>query len=161
MAESTGFQHFTVVPADEEEIVIQAGARRAAAAVPAAEAAVEEVVRPATEVVAAAVAAEPVTVPAPAPAPSSEPGISPEDAKAEAQLAHLESSSGNFSRALHEAIAEERVGKPAREGWHETTLEDLESTPMSPMQKIILSVLLGFLVLFGLYCLLRFGLHLF
>ena len=139
MTESTGFQHITVVPADEE-IVIQAGARRAP------HVAVEAV-------------PEPVPVPAPIPAPA--PAVSAEDAKAEAQLAHLESSSGNFSRALHEAIAEERVGKSAKEAWRETTLEDLESTPMSPMQKIILAVLMGFLVLFGVYCLLRFGLHLF
>ena len=149
MAESTGFQHITVVPAEEEEIVIQAGARRAA------EAAVEV----AAPMAAPEPAPAPVTEPEPVPEPA--PFVSPEDAKAEAQLAHLESSSGNFSRALHEAIAEERVGKPAREGWRETTLEDLEATPMSPMQKIILSVLLGFLLLFGVYCLLKFGLHLF
>ena len=160
MAESTGFQHITVVPADEEEIVIQAGASRASRPAPAPVA--EPVAEPAPVAVPApepAPAPEPVAVAEPVSAPA--PEITPEDAKAEAQLAHLESSSGNFTRALHEAIAEERVGKPAREAYRETTLEDLQGTPMSPMQKIILFVLLGFLVVFGVYCLLRFGLHLF
>ena len=84
------------------------------------------------------------------------------DAKAEAQLAAAESGAHNLSWALHSAIAEERAANPRpREAYRETTLEDLESAPMSKMQKIILFVLLGMLVAFGVYCLLRFGLHLF
>ena len=151
MAE-TGFTHITVVPADEEEIVIHAGAKRAA-----------EDVAPVATVVSVAPAAadafeEVETAASVAPA-----YIDEADAKAEAQLAQLESSSGNFSRALHEAIAEERAHNPRapKERYHETTLEDLQSEPMARMQKIILLVLLGLMVVFGVYCALRFGAHLF
>ena len=85
------------------------------------------------------------------------------DAKAEAQLAAVESGAHNLSWALHSAIAEERVEnpRPNREAYRETTLEDLESAPMPRMQKIVLLVLLGILVAFGVYCALRFGAHLF
>ena len=144
MAESTGFQHITVVPADEE-IVIRAGARVAE----------DEPVIPTQEL--PAQEAEPI--PDAVAFEAAEPETSVEDARAEAQLAHLESSSGNFSRALHEAIAEERAGKPGREVYRETTLEDLEGTPMSGLQKIILFALAGILVLFGVYCALHFGAH--
>ena len=138
--ESTGFRHISVVPA-EDEIVIRAGV--------ADEPAYESEPEPAPE-----------PEPEPEPEPAYEPEPTPEDMKAEAQLAHLESSSGNFSRALHEAIAEERVGRPAKEAWRETTLEDLEGAPMSGLQKVILFALLGILVLFIVYCVLHFGAHL-
>ena len=144
--ETTGFRHINVVPADDE-IVIEAGARTQAA--PVAE-------------------PEPVTpVAEPAPEPFMEPAVAEAvtaealaDAKAEADLAAAESGLSNFSRALHSAIAEERVGKPAREVYRETTLEDLEGTPMSGLQKVVLFGLLGILVLFGVYCALHFGAHL-
>lgn len=154
MAESTGFQHITVVPADDE-IVIRAGARAVES-----ELAVNESGWQTDE-------AEPDSSAGNLPVAESaafeeEPVFVEEDpdAKAEAQLEHLESSSGNFSRALHEAIAEERRGKPAKEAWRETTLEDLEGAPMSGMQKVILFALLGILVLFVVYCALHFGAHL-
>lgn len=157
MADSTGFQHIRVVPADEEEIVIQAGAVRDGGEAPAPEPALAAEVAPAPVLAAEsepAVESEPAPMPAPAP---------DADAKAEAQLENAEAGVHNLSWALHSAIAEERAENPRgpREGYRETTLEDLQSAPMPKMQKIILIVLLALVVVFGVYFALRFGAHLF
>ncbi len=147
-----GFQHISVVP-DEDEIVIQAGVR------PAAQAADPVAVEPEAAVEAAAeVPAEALEV-----AAEEAPQQSAEDAKAEEQLAAVESGAHNLSWALHAAIAEERAEnpRPERTGYRETTLEDLQGTPMSKQQKTILIVLAAFALVFALYCVLRFGVQLF
>ena len=85
------------------------------------------------------------------------------DAKAEAQLESAEAGAHNLSWALHSAIAEERAQNPRnpREAYRETTLEDLQSTPMPKMQKIILIILIALVVVSGVYFGMRFGAHLF
>lgn len=147
------FQHISVVPADEEELVIRAGARAVTpASAPEGPATEAAPVAPVAPVAAAAAApgapAAPMTV------------AQAQDALAEAQYQAASDGVHNFTWALQSAIAEEKVGKPAKEGYRETTLEDLESTPMPPLQKAVFGVVVAVLVAFIIYCVLHFSMGL-
>ncbi len=163
------FQHISVVPADDE-IVIQAGVRRAPEAQEAEEEAesVEDVEGvPEVEDDEVEAAEEPLEYSAAAAEDAFVAffggEVSPEvaaeaDAKAEAQLENMQSGAHNLNWAIRAAVAEERAENPrGKEEYSETTLEDLKSAPMSKLQKIILAVLGVLLVVFIVYYVTNFG----
>ncbi|WP_304426591.1 SURF2 Surfeit locus protein 2 [uncultured Adlercreutzia sp.] len=142
MADPQGFSHITVTAADDDDIVIQAGIVEAAEPEPEPEPEVEF---------------EPEQEPEPEPEPEAElesdvrqgPGgasHSEEDARGEAEEepAEMRHPSGALS---HDEAA-------PSDGYHETTLADLESVKMSRAQKAVIVVaLLGIVAFVAWYLL--------
>lgn len=108
------FSHITVTPDDEDDVVIQAGARPARAAAPAAE-------------------------------PAFAPAARTVDDEA-------------VEQAAEDAAAPEPADEDSAEdaGFQETTLDDLESAPMSVAQKIVIALgVVGVIAVVAWYLFLR------
>lgn len=124
MADEKAFSHITVSTDDEDDLVIQAGARAASRPVPAA------------------------SEPSPAEAPSA---TVPVEAAAPATSEQVADGASEAEQGdAREAKVDDVVpasGATAREN----ELKDLESTPMSPVQKAVLAVALLFVVGFAIY----------
>ena len=124
MADEKAFSHITVSTDDEDDLVIQAGARVTSRPTPAAGGPARAEAPSASAPVEAAVPAtgEPVA--------DGASGAEQGDAR-EAEVDDAASASGVTGR--------------------EDELKDLESTPMSPVQKAVLAVALLFVVGFAIY----------
>lgn len=124
MADEKAFSHITVSTDDEDDLVIQAGARATSRSAPAA-----SEPSPAE--------APSVTVPVEATAPATSEPVAEGASEAE---------QGDAREAEADDVAP-ASGVTGRED----ELKDLESTPMSPVQKAVLAVALLFVVGFAIY----------
>lgn len=118
MAENGGFKHISVTAEDDEDVVIQAGVSPVAAAqdeIPQAEAAFEEE---------DAAAPEADALEQPAEEPSVETAVPQQPAQASRQVAP---NAGTV-----------RTRRREKEPYHETTLEDIESSKMSKTQVAVI-----------------------
>ena len=133
MAESKGFAHITVTPDDDDDVVIQAGVVEDSAAGESGETAFED----------AGEHEEAEAVEAVEGAESSAIG---ESSEAATEPSSVSSESPRASKAA----------KSVDDGYHETTLEDIQSTSMSTTQKVVIVVaLLGIIAAVAWYVLAR------
>ena len=123
------FSHISVASDDEDDVVIEAGAPRSRSygeGEPAAQPAGDEATSAANKTAAAGGGEGPSESPSRASTPAPE-------------------------RAVKADKPARRASAPARKGYEETTLEDLESTKMSSMQKGIIAVALIGIAAFIVY----------
>ena len=123
------FSHISVASDDEDDVVIEAGAPRSRSygeGEPAAQPAGDEATSAANKTAAAGGGEGPSESPSRASTPAPE-------------------------RAVKADKPARRTSAPARKGYEETTLEDLEGTKMSGMQKGIIAVALIGIVAFIVY----------
>lgn len=128
MADDMKFSHITVTTDDEDDVVIQAGAKSPASVVPdraAIEGAAEDAAAVAAKVASASVSDQSTTAGAPAVAATA--------TGASQTAAQIAAASEHASRGAKPSGA-------SKDTYHATTLEDIESTKMPLAQKVVIAL---------------------
>lgn len=134
MADPNGFRHIQVTPEAEEDTVIRAG-------VGASPAEQRSAVRLQPQQIPPAHArTQPQPAPAPMPAPAPQQAAQPQHRQQPSQ-----------QRTTSPAVFAARQPAHKKDDYHETTLEDLESTKMSLMQKCVIAGAIVLLVIGAVY----------
>ena len=139
MAQGAGFKHITVTAADEDDVVIVAGAVDAETPMEEAPAVAQQPDEPAVanEQVAEAPATE---------APAVEEQLGEEPAVEE------QPSAPERAAAASAPASKSPVKAPRKDDYHETTLKDLENAPMPFAQRVVIIAAVVLIVIAVVYC---------